>query len=481
MKLLHVSDWHLGRTTYNVSRAPDHDAVLAEILRYAQEHRPDLILHTGDLFDAVRPAYADMARGITALQDLAVVAPVVVLCGNHDSPALFDLLAQLVGSTSRVHFVSKARPPGQGGVLSFDSADGFVVRLASVPFIHANRMLDGFEDASTWTALYADRVHLVEEALARGLLSEFDNRRDIAVFAAHLHVGGAVLSGSERPVHVGSAYASHLEHVPPVTYAAFGHIHKPQPLPGTVVNGAYAGSPVQLDFGELDEAKRAVLVEARPGYPPEVVSLPLSGGRPLWRFDGTFDGLSAVAPDVGAVLALVTVQVPSATVDLRAQVQDLLPEAVLLQVYEVAADRRLTVATEPSSEGPEPSIEELFRGYLSEQGTRGAAADHVLATFSKLLEAVEAEQPVSFAEEAVVTATLPTQPGPTGQLVSPAAAQHEGAPPAAVVPTAGARLIECRRCGARFEVPAKRGRPPALCPACRGGQPLRTMFQEGQV
>ena len=119
MRLLHLSDWHLGRETYNTSRAEDHDAVISEMLGYAREHKPDLIVHTGDLFDAVRPAYPEMARGVNALQELAMTAPVVVLCGNHDSPALFDLFDQLIGPASRVHFVSRARPANQGGILSF--------------------------------------------------------------------------------------------------------------------------------------------------------------------------------------------------------------------------------------------------------------------------------------------------------------------------------------------------------------------------
>ena len=51
MKLLHLSDWHLGRETYNTSRAEDHDAVIGEMLGYAREHKPDLIVHTGDLFE----------------------------------------------------------------------------------------------------------------------------------------------------------------------------------------------------------------------------------------------------------------------------------------------------------------------------------------------------------------------------------------------------------------------------------------------
>ena len=403
MKLLHLSDWHLGRETYNTSRAQDHDTVIGEMLAYAREHKPDLIVHTGDLFDAVRPAYPEMARGVNALQELAVAAPVVVLCGNHDSPALFDLFGQLIGPASRVHFISRARPPTQGGILSFLTAADEVIRLAPLPFVHANRMLDGFEEPGTWAALYADRIHRVEQSLDRGLLDGFDNRRDVAVFAAHLYVGKAVLSGSERKIQVGENYATQLEHLPAVTYAAFGHIHKPQKLPGGLVDGCYAGSPIQLDFGELGEAKRIVLVEARPGQPPDIQSLPLSGGRQLWRFEGTMQELAEAAPSVGRVLALLTIHSPSTIADIRTRAQDLLPDAVVLDVYPVAADRQLgvTVATAPS--GPEPGIEELFRNYLAEQGTRGAAADHVMATFSKLLEAIETEQEPVFPEEAAMT------------------------------------------------------------------------------
>jgi exonuclease SbcD len=463
MKLLHVSDWHLGRTTYNASRSQDHDVAIGEILGYAREHQPDLIVHSGDLFDVVRPAYLDMARGVDALQDLAVISPVVVLCGNHDSPALFDLFGQLTQEESRVHFVSRARPPEQGGILFFPTKAGEEIRLAPLPFVHANRMLDGFEAPGTWTAVYADRVHLIEQVLTRGLLDGFDNRRDIAIFAAHLYVGGAVLSGSERTIQVGASYATRLEHLPAVTYAAFGHIHKPQDLPGSLLTGCYAGSPIQLDFGELDEAKRVVLVEAWPGHPPDIHSLPLSGGRPLWRFEGTLEQLAEVAPRVGRALALLTIHSPSTIADLRARVRDLLPDAVILDVYPVAADRQPGAVVAAAPAGPEPSIQEMFRSYLAEQGTRGAAADRVMATFSKLLEAIETEQEATFPEEAAVldgprAATAPgsLQDEPT----EPAVTEDQGTP--------AVRTATCRTCGRMFEAPVKRGRPPSECPACRG-------------
>ena len=95
MRLLHVSDWHLGRLTYRCSRAPDHEAVLAEICELARDLRPHLILHTGDVFDGLRPGYAEMTFAIEVLEELAAVAPVVVLAGNHDSPALFRLFDRL--------------------------------------------------------------------------------------------------------------------------------------------------------------------------------------------------------------------------------------------------------------------------------------------------------------------------------------------------------------------------------------------------
>jgi DNA repair protein SbcD/Mre11 len=465
MRLLQLSDWHLGRETYNTSRAEDHDAVISEMLGYAGEHKPDLIVHTGDLFDAVRPAYPEMARGVNALQELAMTAPVVVLCGNHDSPALFDLFDQLIGPDSRVHFVSRARPANQGGILTFPTAAGETIRLAPLPFVHANRMLDGFEEPGTWAGVYADRIHLIEHGLAAGLLDGFDIGRDVGIFAAHLSVGNAVLSGSERKIQVGENYATRLEHLPAVTYAAFGHIHKPQKLPGSVVDGCYAGSPIQLDFGELGEAKRIVLVEAQPGHPPEIQSLPLSGGRQLWRFEGTMEELAIAAPDVGRVLALLTIHSPSTIADLRVRVQDLLPEAVVLDVYPVAADRQLSVTVATTLSGPEPGIEELFRDYLAEQGTRGATADRVMATFSKLLEAIDTEQEPAFPEEAAISGT------PHGGM-TPTAGQIRHQAPAIVAPDPepGVRAATCRTCGTTFTMPVRRGRPPSQCPSCQEGQ-----------
>ncbi len=417
MKLLHVSDWHLGRTTYNASRAEDHDKVLAEILDLARHERPDLILHTGDLFESIRPAYEDMDRGIRALLQLSEVAPLVVLCGNHDSPALFRLFNKLLGEDSRIRFVDKARAADDGGVITYPGPRGETIRLASLPFVHANRMVPAFEKPDTWMVAYADRIKLIEDNLWDGLAETANFATDVLVFAAHLHVAGATFSRSERLIHVTDTYASRIEHVPKVSYAAFGHIHKPQPLPQNE-KGWYAGSPIPLDFGEVGEQKYAIVVEAEPGRPPHIRPVPLSGGRPLKKLEGSLVDIARLAPRVGKSLCLVTVVTETPVADLSEKVRDLLPDAVVLQVEESCDAKKVTALRKEDAQAVEPTFEELFREYLGETGTKGATVDRVLSTFASLLAAVEHEEKPGFTEEKLLEELVDGAPQLQGDVAN---------------------------------------------------------------
>lgn len=422
MKLLHISDWHLGRSTFNEPRTPDHEVVIAEILDIARRAKPDLICHSGDLFDGVRPGYPELHRGIGALQELAVVAPVVVVGGNHDSPALLRLFNRLLGSKARIHFADKPRRPEDGGVLHFPGPNDEEIRLACLPFVHANRMVDTFEDPKTWMTTYSDRIRHIEAALGGGLAKDYDPERHVLLFAAHLHLDGARFSGSERAIHISDHYASRIEHVPQVSYAAFGHIHRPQPLPGGNVVGRYAGSPIPLDFGEIDEEKSVVLVEAQPGRPAEVTPVPLSGGRPLRRFAGTLEELQLEAPSLRNALCLVTIRSETPIPDLSARVREIVPDAVVLQVQEICDAHMVTALNAAdANEAEEPGFAELFYEYLTKQGTKGAEANRVLETFGSLIQAVETEQLPRFPEEELLAVATP--PAADGEGTGDAAAQ----------------------------------------------------------
>ncbi len=390
MKLLHTADWHVGRALMNVSRQPDIAAAVEEVVELARSERPDLIVHCGDLFDSLRPAYADMDWTLDRLRELAEVCPVVVIAGNHDSTALFELFGKLLGE-SRLCFVARARPPAEGGILEFHCGAGEIARLAPLPFVHANRTIESFESPENWMADYADRVQAIVDALARGLLDGYDPARHVLLFAAHLFVSGARFSSSERPIHVTDTYATRSERLPPVAYAAYGHLHRPQPLPGVAV-GRYAGSLVPLDFGELDEVKEIVIVEAEPGRPARISPRPLRSGRRLRRITASLAELETLAPEIGDDLCLVTVRTESPIPDLSLRVAELLPRATLLDVREDCAASRVRVVSEARAHEAEPGFERLFEEYLGAQGVRAGSANRVLETFTALLREVEHEE-----------------------------------------------------------------------------------------
>ncbi|SCL36187.1 metallophosphoesterase family protein [Micromonospora aurantiaca (nom. illeg.)] len=406
MKLLHTSDWHLGATLYRQTRAPDHDAVIAEIIEVARRFGPDLICHTGDLFDRARPATEDIARAGHALRELASIAPVVVVCGNHDSASLLDALnvyMRISGGSQRVHFVARVRSP-RDGVLQFPTRRGHTIRLAALPFQHAHLMTDAFGDPTQWGADYSAQVRGIEAALGEALLANFNPITDVAVFAAHLYVGGADYCGSERGMHVDGTYATDLDAVPTVSYAAFGHLHKPQPLPGKRVTGRYAGSPIALDFGEVYDKKSVVLVEAEPGRPASVETVRLTAGRRLRKFHGTLQQLEALASEITDDLCLVAVATPTHIPTLIEQVRRLLPRATLLDVHPARSDGPTDILTADQVDADaEPNLTELFTEFIAERGTRTAGPQQVLDAFTRVLAAVEEDREPVFAEEALLT------------------------------------------------------------------------------
>ena len=250
------------------------------------------------------------------------------------------------------------------------------------------------EHPASWLRSYADRVQLMEAALGHELAAKFDPSRDVNIFAAHLYVSGATFDRSEKPIHISDVYATTVTAIPPVSYAAFGHIHKPQPLPGGTVTGRYAGSPIPLDFGERDEVKTVVLVDVEPGRPAVVEPVNLAAGRPLREFTGTLDQLSGLAPGWGNALSKLIIHTETPTPDLSDRVARLLPAAVLCDVTEICAASQLAPVEETvASTAAEPQLPELFREFLTAGVTAGADAQAVAAEFTDLLYALDEESP----------------------------------------------------------------------------------------
>lgn len=294
MRVLHTSDWHVGKKLGRYDRTDEYREVIDEVVEVGNDEDVDLVLHSGDLFDRPLPPIDALNIALDGLVGLSRGGerPVVVIAGNHDSPGFFDALAPFL-RTVNVHLVGGIRRPDAGGVLELDTAAGPAV-VSAFPFLREGKSFEVWEPPEEHYKKYADRLRGISEAYSTHA-SAIAGTDAVTFLVAHFLVGGAKVHGhgaprGERELHMGEAYAATVEAIPPgPQYVALGHIHAPQRVPGTKVPAEYAGSLLELDFGEAGEQKRVVVVDVEPGLPAGVRSVPLTSGRRLLRPRGPWE------------------------------------------------------------------------------------------------------------------------------------------------------------------------------------------------
>ncbi len=297
MRILHTSDWHVGKRLGRFDRIDEHRAALAEVGDVAAAEGADLVVVSGDLFDRPIPPVDALQTVLAALVRLTGdgVRPVVAVAGNHDSPEFLEAIAPFLAGAG-IHLIGRVRAPDQGGVLDLETNGGRAL-VAGFPFLREGRVVDFMAATDDWYGVYAERVRRLCAAYSDHLLAAAGTDA-VTLLVAHFMVTGArIRTGAprgERELHIGEAYSAAENAVPPgLSYVAMGHIHAPQPVPGANVPAEYAGSLLQLDFGEAGEEKRVVIVDAEPGRRAAVRSRPLTAGRRLVQAAGAWDDLVA--------------------------------------------------------------------------------------------------------------------------------------------------------------------------------------------
>ncbi|MEV7085605.1 exonuclease SbcCD subunit D [Streptomyces sp. NPDC093085] len=403
-RLLHTSDWHVGHTLHGYPRTDDFDAVFAEIVEIARESRPDLIVHTGDLFHTSHPTAADLIRAMEVLKQLAAVAPTVVVAGNHDSPTYFRFFDLFTGpSVGRgLFFVDRLRTAEEGGVFTFDACGGEQrIRLAAMPFVHPNRFWQR-PALSTSYAEYAAGMRGLQQQLLEAMGEGYDPDRDVLFFAAHVYVAGATRAETER--RMDESFKVAVEDLPQVSYTALGHIHCPQTVRGPTFPARYAGSPLAMDFGEVGDPKSVVIVDAEPGRPGRPLPRRLLSARRLEVFEGTLDRLRAEAAQYDGTYLKAVISGEEPDVQLARKIAEIVPNAIVIKAtldLEPAADILLDFAP-----GEEPELPDAFRVYLGQEGVSGAAANATVAAFVELLNEVDTEAPSPVPAEQQLRAAL---------------------------------------------------------------------------
>lgn len=373
MKILHTADWHVGRTIRGRSRLEEQTEVLDEMAGIAADEAVELVLVAGDQFDTSSPPPEAERLVYRTLMQLAQVAPVVMVAGNHDHPRRLEAVAPLL-ELGRVTCVSTVAAPDRGGVVRPVEP----ARVATIPFVSQRAIVSAADlmalDADRQGGKYVDRMSAIIEALCQDLSPD-----DVNVVVGHVMVHGGEVGGGERAAHTVFDYSIPSQAFPTsLSYVALGHLHRHQKLPA----GApvwYSGSPIQLDFGEEDDRKGVLLVEAEPGQPSKVEFRPLSRGRRLRTVFGTLAQVEAAAAEIPESDYVRVVLDEPVRVGVADTVREMLPQAV-----EVMIDprRRKDQARErPERSGRSHS--ELFAEYLNEVD---AFDEAVVKLFEDLVE-----------------------------------------------------------------------------------------------
>ncbi|CAG7604261.1 exonuclease SbcCD subunit D [Rhodococcus opacus] len=254
MRILHTSDWHIGRTFHGVDLLTDQARVLDAIAALVAEHGMDVVVVPGDVYDRSIPS-ADAVtvcnRGFEAIRDAGAV--IVATSGNHDSAARLGAGAAF-SRAGGLHLMTTVA--GIGSPVVLEDAHG-PVAFYGIPYLEPE-----ITRAQLDVPTARSHAEILDAAMDR-VRTDLDRRNDTtpltrSVVLAHAFVVGAEATGSERSISVGGVETVSASAFGGVDYVALGHLHSPQTL---AENIRYSGSPLPYSFGERTHSKAVYLVD----------------------------------------------------------------------------------------------------------------------------------------------------------------------------------------------------------------------------
>ncbi|MBY8883247.1 exonuclease SbcCD subunit D [Streptomyces sp. PTM05] len=282
MRLLHTSDWHLGRSFHRVNLLSAQEVFLDHLVATVRAERVDAVLVAGDVYDRAVPPLAAVELFDDALHRLAALGvPTVMISGNHDSPRRLGVGARVM-ERAGIHL--RTTPGGSATPVVLTDRHGDVA-IYGLPYLEPALVRDELgADQANHTSVLKAAADLVRADLA----ARPAGTRSVAL--AHAFVTGGVPCDSERDITVGGVAAVPAEVFAGIDYVALGHLHGCQTITERV---RYSGSPLAYSFSEVAQRKSMWLVDLGPGgeIAAERVDCPVP--RPLARIRGTLEELLA--------------------------------------------------------------------------------------------------------------------------------------------------------------------------------------------
>ena len=281
LKLIHLSDLHLGKRVNEFSLIDDQKYILQQILSVIREEDPDAVIIAGDVYDKPTPSSEAVNLLDDFLSDLhALCVSVLIISGNHDSAERLPFAGRIL-KDSRI-FIA---PTYHGDVTCVDLEDEFgTVHFWLLPFIKPIHVRACHPDVEINS--YNDAMKIVLDDIAVDL-------KERNVLVTHQFVSGAERCDSEE-LSVGGTDQIDLDLLGDFHYVALGHLHRPQTL-GSAKKVRYCGSPLKYSFSETSGNKSVTVVTLDQDGNVDISLRELSPMRDMVELKGTYDELTALS------------------------------------------------------------------------------------------------------------------------------------------------------------------------------------------
>ena len=290
MKILHTSDWHIGKKLKGKVLSQDHACFFDWLLETINNNAIDVLIVAGDIFDVAHPSNAALKQYYKVLLSITQTncKHVIITGGNHDSEHTLNAPKEIL-KLLNVQVVGGLPDNIEDQILNIDNE----LIVCAVPFLKDKDIKKSQAGES-----YEDRI----EAVKQGISNHYQQLaheviaykvKGIPVIATgHLYVQNANLSDSERDIQVGNlAGVDGLSFPDVFDYVALGHVHIPQKIVGAE-HIRYSGSPIALSFKEREDQKVLIVLNTKNDNIAEVEKIKVPTFRRLIRFEGSFEELS---------------------------------------------------------------------------------------------------------------------------------------------------------------------------------------------
>ncbi|MCT4606126.1 MAG: exonuclease SbcCD subunit D [Marinisporobacter sp.] len=297
MRILHTSDWHLGKNLENSSRIEEQEKFIDDFVDLVEENNIDLVIIAGDIYDHSNPPAKAEKLFYKALKKISKDGEriILIIAGNHDSPERLVAASPLAYEQGIILLdtptcKAEVGPCGKHKIL--DSGKGFLeveisgerAVIVAMPYPSEKRL----NEVIYHSIEEEDRQRSYSERLGElfGNLSRKYREDTINIAVSHLFVIGGEESASERNIQLGGSLAVRASDLPlKAQYIALGHLHRPQEVKNKGTRIVYAGSPLQYSKSERGYSKCCYRVEVCAGKEAKVEKILLKNYKPIevWK------------------------------------------------------------------------------------------------------------------------------------------------------------------------------------------------------